>query len=142
MEIAEIEQILDIIKDARISELTLSTGDPKTTIKFRKPLVQASAVRHSEPTPMRDSDKKANHLASNATASSANISAPMVGVFHSADRIIAAGATIKAGQVVGAIESMKLMNDIISEHDGMISEVLIEDGMPVEFGQTLFKLDR
>jgi len=69
------------------------------------------------------------------------ISAPMVGIFHSIDSVGARGNAIKAGQAVGVIESMKLMNDIVADQDGVIAEVLIEDGMPVEYGQKLFRLE-
>ena len=65
----------------------------------------------------------------------------MVGIFHSAGNAITEGIAVKAGQSVGAIESMKLMNDVISEHEGTVAEVLVDDGMPVEYGQMLFRLE-
>ena len=65
----------------------------------------------------------------------------MVGIFHSAGNSMTEGVAVKAGQSVGAIESMKLMNDVISECDGVIAEVLVEDGLPVEYGQPLFRLE-
>lgn len=65
---------------------------------------------------------------------------PMVGVFYHAEPPLPYGAEIKPGQVVGSIESMKLMNDVRAEHAGRLTDILIEDGAPVEYGQTLFRL--
>jgi acetyl-CoA carboxylase biotin carboxyl carrier protein len=70
------------------------------------------------------------------------ISAPMVGIFHLIDGIAMPGATVKKGQAVGVIESMKLMNEVVAQEDGQIAEVYVEDGMPVEYGQTLFRLEQ
>ena len=48
------------------------------------------------------------------------------------------GDTVKKGQILGVIEAMKLMNEIESECDGIVKEVLVENGEMVEFGQPLF----
>jgi len=50
------------------------------------------------------------------------------------------GDTVRAGQVVCIVEAMKLMNEIQSDADGVVAEVLVEDGQPVEYGQPLFRL--
>lgn len=68
------------------------------------------------------------------------ITAPMVGIFHVIDGIKSRGISVKKGQVVGAIESMKLMNEVVSRDDGEVEEILVEDGTPVEYGQVLFRL--
>ena len=48
------------------------------------------------------------------------------------------GDTVKKGQVVAIVEAMKLMNDIESDFDGEVAEILVENGQPVEYGQPLF----
>lgn len=65
---------------------------------------------------------------------------PMVGVFYHLTPPLTFAAEIVPGQIVGAIESMKLMNDVTAERGGRITDILIEDGAPVEYGQTLFRL--
>jgi biotin carboxyl carrier protein len=139
MEIAEIEQLLDVVRDARISELAVSMEGAK--VKLRKPLLpEAQIVRHAESTPkMAAASVAAPQPAAEAPA--AYITAPMVGIFHAIDSISIVGTPVKAGQVVGAIESMKLMNDVTSEQDGVIADVMVDDGMPVEYGQHLFRLE-
>ncbi len=65
---------------------------------------------------------------------------PMVGVFYHLTPPLPLGTEIVPGQKVGAIESMKLMTDVAAEAGGRVSEILIDDGAPVEYGQTLFRL--
>ena len=64
----------------------------------------------------------------------------MVGLFHHAPTPIRYGVLLTRGQVVGAIESMKLMNDVQADQVGRVVDVLVEDGAPVEYGQPLFRV--
>ena len=73
------------------------------------------------------------------------ISSPMVGVFYSAPAenaqpFVSVGDPVKKGDVLCIIEAMKLMNEIESEYDGTIAEILVENGQPVEYGQPLFRI--
>ncbi len=65
------------------------------------------------------------------------IRAGMVGIFHQVDGILP-GAAVKPGQTLGLIQSMKLMNEVKSTVSGVVREVFVEDGSPVEYGQKLF----
>ncbi|HUV03716.1 MAG TPA: biotin/lipoyl-containing protein [Armatimonadota bacterium] len=140
MEIDDIERLIGIIRGARISELAVSSGGVK--IRLRKQLGGVAAahapVTRAEEVPLPAVEPQP---AEEPAPAAAYITAPMVGIFHSMDAVGAAGAPASAGQVVGVIESMKLMNDIVSEHDGTIIEVLVEDGAPVEYGQHLFRVE-
>ena len=74
------------------------------------------------------------------------IKSPMVGTFYSApepgaDPYVKAGSRVAPRQVVCIIEAMKIMNEIESEVAGVVREVLVENSQPVEFGQTLFRVD-
>ena len=74
------------------------------------------------------------------------IKSPMVGTFYSAPEpgakpYVAVGDRISKGQVVCIIEAMKIMNELESEFDGVVREVGVTDGHPVEYGQALFRLD-
>ncbi len=73
------------------------------------------------------------------------IRSPLVGTFYAApaedaDAFVAVGDIVKKGQTLAIIEAMKLMNEIESEFDGVIEEVLAENGQPVEYNQPLFRL--
>jgi biotin carboxyl carrier protein len=142
MEIADIERLVDIVKNAKISELVVTTGSPQRTIRLRKRISAVSA---------KQVVNKSVSAAGNSTvlieppidlaANEVFVTAPMVGIFHSIDCIGMVGTSVRAGQVLGSIESMKLMNDVICRFDGTIAESLVEDGMPVEYGHKLFKLE-
>jgi acetyl-CoA carboxylase biotin carboxyl carrier protein len=74
------------------------------------------------------------------------IKSPMVGTFYSAAEpgappFVAPGQRVAKGQVVCIIEAMKIMNEIESEFDGVVREVLAENAHPVEYGQVLFRVD-
>ncbi len=73
------------------------------------------------------------------------ITAPMVGTFYRAaapgeDPFVEVGNNVKVGQTICILEAMKLMNEIESEFDGEIIEILVENGTPVEFGQVLMRV--
>jgi acetyl-CoA carboxylase biotin carboxyl carrier protein len=74
------------------------------------------------------------------------IKSPMVGTFYAApqpgaDPYVKVGSRVATGQVVCIIEAMKIMNEIESEFQGVIKEVCLDSAQPVEFGQTLFRVD-
>lgn len=73
------------------------------------------------------------------------IKSPLVGTFYvapaeDADPFVAVGDTVKKGQTIAIVEAMKLMNDIESDFDGVIQEVLVSNGEVVEYGQPLFRV--
>ncbi|MBO5460781.1 MAG: acetyl-CoA carboxylase biotin carboxyl carrier protein [Ruminococcus sp.] len=73
------------------------------------------------------------------------IKSPLVGRFYVAPAedaapFVAVGDKVKKGQTVAIVEAMKLMNDIESEFDGTVAEVLVENGETVEYGQPLFRI--
>jgi acetyl-CoA carboxylase biotin carboxyl carrier protein len=81
-----------------------------------------------------------------ATAQLLEIKSPMVGTFYGApepgaDPYVSVGSRVATGQVVCIIEAMKIMNEIESEIQGVIKEVCLDSAQPVEFGQTLFRVD-
>jgi acetyl-CoA carboxylase biotin carboxyl carrier protein len=74
------------------------------------------------------------------------IKSPMVGTFYGApepgaESYVKVGSRVSTGQVVCIIEAMKIMNEIESEIQGVIKEVCLDSAQPVEFGQTLFRVD-
>jgi acetyl-CoA carboxylase biotin carboxyl carrier protein len=75
-----------------------------------------------------------------------DIKSPMVGTFYSAPEpgskpYVTEGARIAKGQIVCIIEAMKIMNEIESEYDGVVREIVAVDAHPVEYGQALYRID-
>lgn len=73
------------------------------------------------------------------------VTSPLVGIFYAAPAedaqpFVAVGDKVKKGQTLAIVEAMKLMNDIECEFDGTVTEILVENGQPVEYGQPLFRI--
>ena len=73
------------------------------------------------------------------------VASPLVGTFYvapaeDAEAFVQIGDTVKKGQTLAIVEAMKLMNEIESDYDGTVAEVLAENGAPVEYGQPLFRI--
>lgn len=73
------------------------------------------------------------------------VESPLVGTFYAAPSedaapFVAVGDTVRKGQTLAIVEAMKLMNEIESEYDGTVAEILVENGKPVEYGQPLFRI--
>ena len=71
------------------------------------------------------------------------VKSPLVGTFYNApspdaEPFVKVGDTVKKGQVIGIVEAMKLMNEVESEFDGVVEQILIENASMVEYGQPLF----
>jgi acetyl-CoA carboxylase biotin carboxyl carrier protein len=74
-----------------------------------------------------------------------DVTSPMVGTFYrapapNADPFVEIGETVKKGQTLCIIEAMKLMNEIESDADGVVTAIHVENGKPVEYGQKLFSV--
>ena len=74
------------------------------------------------------------------------VKSPMVGTFYGAPEpgakpYVTVGSTVKKGQIVCIIEAMKIMNEIESDHSGVVKEIGATDAHPVEYGQVLFRID-
>ncbi|KMZ53838.1 acetyl-CoA carboxylase biotin carboxyl carrier protein [Dorea sp. D27] len=73
------------------------------------------------------------------------VESPLVGTFYTApsedaEAFVSVGDTVKKGQTLAIVEAMKLMNEIESDYDGTITEILVENGQAVEYGQPLFRI--
>lgn len=159
----EFNQILELIKtisDSKVTSFTLEEGDSRLTIKAgdsKTPQVVQIPVPQPAPVPAF-APQIAMPQAPVAEVAQAEVSekvedeknlklikSPLVGTFYSAPSpddapFVSVGDTVKKGQVVGIVEAMKLMNEIESEHDGVITEILVNNGDMVEYGQVLIKV--
>jgi acetyl-CoA carboxylase biotin carboxyl carrier protein len=135
MDIATIEELIKVLEDSRTEELSVRKGGFGVHI-----------IKGKKPKPVASHKKPVNVAEARADMPDANdgeyyILAPMVGIFHGDHGIAKVGLPVTRGQVVGSIESMKLLNDVVSEVSGNVTEVMIEDGTPVEYGQPLCKIE-
>ena len=131
-----IKELVDNLDEFKLSELEYQIGDTK--VKVSKWAEMTSANRVSE---QQTSDKKKLSDEEEGVA----IKSPIIGTAYlapepGAKQFIKVGDTIKKGQTIVIVEAMKTMNHIPSTKDGEVKNILIKDGQPVEFGQTLIVL--
>jgi biotin carboxyl carrier protein len=150
MNLETVEQIVALISEYPVSEVTLEQDGQR--IHVRRSALPPETLLSAQSVPSVSSDDAGQDgpadpetlpLSEDALPREERLillTAPMVGVFHHPAQPIRYGGLIVSGQVVGSIESMKLMNDVVADQGGQVIEVLIEDGTPVEYGQPLFRL--
>ena len=132
-----IKELVDSLDEFKLSELEYQSGDTK--VKVSKWMDFSSTNKVSE---NKISNKK-NLLSDEDEA--ITIKSPIIGTAYlspepSAKQFVKVGEKIKKGQTVMIVEAMKTMNHIPSTSDGEVKEILVKDGQPVEFGQTLIIL--
>ena len=120
-----------------------STSNSTTNNLLQKPIA-SSQVASSDNIALT-SNNEASQVAPPGRSGLTDITSPMVGTFYRAsapgeDPFVAVGNNIKVGQTICILEAMKLMNEIESEFDAEIVEILVENGTPVEFGQVLMRV--
>lgn len=154
MDLRKLKTLIDLVSESGVAELEIAEGDDRVKIVNRvgaapvaaaapaviaTPVV-ASAAPAAAPAPAVAAEPAAAPVAAEDTRT---INSPMVGTFYRAPSPGAkpfadVGQKVKAGDTVCIIEAMKLLNEIETEYDGVIKEILVENGQPVEFGQPLF----
>ena len=152
MELKDIKAIIDLMKKNSITEFELEQQDSKIKLKRGLnggiPVVQQDDSISMIPVSMSSavSAPVAQTSAPQPLATGEiEIKSPMIGTFYRAPAPESAnyadvGTEVNAETVVSIIEAMKVMNEIKAEVKGVITQVLVENGKPVEFGQPLFKV--
>jgi len=150
VDLKDIKAIIDLMKKNSISEFELEKQDFK--IKLKRGINGGSAPSQDEAMasayqPIGVSGTNALPPASSASIApgSVDIKSPMVGTFYRAPspesaNYIEVGSEVNPDTVVCIVEAMKVMNEIKAEVRGVITQVLLENAKPVEFGQPLFRI--
>jgi len=153
VDLKDIKAIIDLMKKNSISEFELERQDFKIRLK-RSPNGASSPIQYEEigATP-GSSQIGATPSAANAAppgpstggTGEQDIKSPMIGTFYRAPSpesapYIDVGSDVNPDTVVCIIEAMKVMNEIKAEVKGVITQILVENAKPVEFGQPLFKI--
>jgi acetyl-CoA carboxylase biotin carboxyl carrier protein len=152
VELKDIKAIIDLMKKNSITEFELEQQDSKIRLK-RGLNGGASTVQQDDsisagPVPLTaplSAPAVQPAAPQPAATGEIEIKSPMIGTFYRAPSPESAnyadvGTEVNPESVVAIIEAMKVMNEIKSEVKGVITQVLIENGKPVEFGQPLFKV--
>ena len=128
-----IKELKDYLDEFNLSEIEYQDGTKK--IKVAKNITGVTNITAHKPNiPLKKEE------------SGTKITSPIIGTAYLAPepggkKFVEVGSQIKKGQTVMIVEAMKTMNHVPSTADGEVKKILIEDGQPVEFGQTLIILD-
>lgn len=144
MQIEEIIKLIETVSKNNVDSLNYATDSEKIVIKKNNTKLVAGEV---QAVPVAQSvNFEATNTEDATVAAGHTITSPLVGTFYSspspdAPSFVNVGDRVKKGQVIGIIEAMKLMNELESDFDGVIKEILVKDETVVEFGQPLFILE-
>ena len=151
MELKDIKAIIDLMKKNSITEFELEEKDSKLRLKRglngTSPVAQSDDAVQIIPMPVMAPALPATVVTAAPAANSGeiDIKSPMIGTFYRSPSpesvsYVEVGAEVNPDSVVCIIEAMKVMNEIKAEVKGVITQILVENGKPVEFGQPMFKV--
>lgn len=138
MNIEKIEELIKLMKQNQVNYMKYKdeTVEVELDLKSTSNNVTTTPVNNvEENTPTSKQKEQLN-----------TIEAEVLGTFYLQDEetlqnpLVKVGDEVKKGQVVGYIESMKVLNEVISEYDGIVNDIQINHGDPVEYGQTIITL--
>ena len=137
-----IKELSDYLKEFNLTEIEITEKDTKIKVSknnvsiSNQPQVISSSSPASSSTPIQTQNTK----------SGTEITSPIIGTaYHApepgAKKFVEIGKKIKKGDTIMIVEAMKTMNHVPSTADGVVKEICVEDGQPVEFGQTIIILE-
>ncbi len=152
----DIEELIRIMKENGVSEISLKEGRAEIEIKMGSNTVVQTVERVVEPmnsvnqvvekAESENKEEKENIEERKEEKKYHEIKAPIVGTFYrapapDADPFVEVGDKVKVGQTLCILEAMKNMNEIETDVEGIVKEICVENAKPVEFGQVLFKIE-
>lgn len=153
MDLRKLKKLIDLVEESGIAEIEVTEGEEKVritrTTAAAAPIYAAPAPAAAAPiaAPVAVAPAAAAPAAAPAARDLSNAQkSPMVGTFYrapgpNAAAFVEVGKQVKAGDTLCIIEAMKLMNEIEAEKSGVVKEILVENGTPVEYGEPLFIIE-
>ncbi len=144
MDLRKLKTLIDLVAESGIAELEITEGEGKVRIvKFSQTTQPVAPELPAAPVVAAPAAAQAAPAAAPAAPSGHVVKAPMVGTFYRAPNpgaapFVEVGQSVKEGDALCIVEAMKLLNEIEADKAGVIKEILVENGEPVEYGQPLF----
>ena len=154
IELSTIEKLADIVREKDLSEITINEMGKVITVKGKKcpppppphmggipPMAAMPPVQLTATAAGAEASVQTGAAGTSLPAGNV-VKAPIVGTFYAASApdkppFVTVGQQVKKGDVLMIIESMKLMNEVQSDFDGTVAEILVKNGDPVEFDQPI-----
>lgn len=154
MDLRKLKKLIDLVEESGIAEIELTEGEEKVRISRQLNIAQQPPMQYmqmpqmqapmSQATPQNSTNE--SEIISSTPPQGHQVTSPMVGTFYRASSpdagsFVEVGSSVKKGDTLCIIEAMKILNEIESDADGIIKNILIENGQPVEFGEPLFVIE-
>ena len=146
MDLRKLKTLIDLVSESNVSELEITEAEGKVRIvKGGVAPVQAMMMPAAAPAAAAPAAVAAAPVAPAAPAGHA-VKSPMVGTFYRAARpgaksFVEVGSQVKEGETICIIEAMKILNEIEADKSGTVTQILIENGQAVEYGQPLLVIE-
>ncbi|OGW24872.1 MAG: acetyl-CoA carboxylase, biotin carboxyl carrier protein [Nitrospirae bacterium GWC2_42_7] len=142
MELEDLKNLIELLKDTDVTELQIEKDGSKVKIR-RDKIFSSMEISAQRPLSIQENIIKETEDENQRLIT---ITSPIVGTFYrsaspEAPSFVDHGTKVKKGQVLCIIEAMKLMNEIECETDGIVVKALVENGQPVEYGEPLFRVE-
>ncbi|MFP8832943.1 acetyl-CoA carboxylase biotin carboxyl carrier protein [Hydrogenophaga sp. XSHU_21] len=154
MDLRKLKTLIDLVSESNVSELEITEAEGKVRIVKASPALMPAPVTYSmAPAPAAAAPMPAVEVAAAPVAASAPaapaeptghvVKSPMVGTFYrssapGAKPFVEVGDTIKEGETICIVEAMKILNEIEADKTGTVTQILVQNGQAVEYGQPLF----
>ena len=152
MDLRKLKTLIDLVSESNVSELEITEAEGKVRIVKSAPAAAVAQVVAAAPVaavaaPVVQAVADAASAAAAAPAPAGHtVKSPMVGTFYRASSpgakpFAEIGQAIKEGETICIVEAMKILNEIEADKSGTVTQILVENGQPVEYGQPLFIIE-
>ena len=137
-----IKELSNYLDEFNLTEIEITEKDTKIKVSKNNLSISNQTI----PTPISNSNSINTSQSTEIIKSGMEITSPIIGTaYHApepgAKKFVEVGKKIKKGDTIMIVEAMKTMNHVPSTHDGIVKEICVNDGQPVEFGQTILILE-
>jgi acetyl-CoA carboxylase biotin carboxyl carrier protein len=151
MDIRKVKKLIELLEESNVAEIEIHEGEESVRISRMPATLPAQAIVQAAPAVAALAPTAAAAPPEVVTAEPAGheghaVTSPMVGTFYEAASpgakpFVQVGQEVKVGDTLCIVEAMKMLNQIEADQAGIVKAKLVENGQPVEFGQTLFVID-
>ena len=148
MDIRKVKKLIEMLENSSLNEIVIKEGEESVKLVKSAGFNQAPQMVSAPPQVIEQpaTEQKLSEETKPKTIDGKSINSPMVGTFYSspnpgADSFVKVGDKVSEGDVLCIIEAMKMMNEVKSDYNGVIKEILISDAEPVEYGEALFIIE-
>ena len=150
MDIRKVKKLIELLEESGISEIEIKEGEESVRISRNGPSMTMPQMQYAPAmAPPMAAPATAAPVAAESAAPEVSghvVTSPMVGTFYEAPSpgsapFVEVGKSVKEGDTLCIIEAMKMLNQIEADKSGVIKQMVVENGQPVEFGQPLFIIE-